>query len=322
MALPSVTRQNDPMSRIKRILVLLLWPALLGMPGVALAYIDVTRASTTVTINWAGGDISRDVNFCTVSVDGTLQEGMSPLPYDVRITSLTGAMLLDGPGADLPLTAQWTDLVAGTTQTLVHGVATALTNTGVIDPCPAGKNGRVTFTLLASDLYTRAPGTYSAHFRLRVRNQAAGVRRDVAQVTLNVVVPAVVHLSGLDSLSLGTWTGAGNMSGSDSLCVFINSGVLYSVTATGSGIGGAFSVSNGSVPVAFDANWNDGSGVQSLLPGVVLGNRANANTTSIDCAGGTGNNAVFSVEVPAANLQAVPAPGTFSGTVTLTVQAQ
>lgn len=323
MALLQSPRQNAVMCPLKRWLIRLLWPALLiGMPGAVLAYMDLTPATTTLTINWSGGDISRDLDFCAVSIAGNQQAGTTPLPYDVRITSSTNALTLTGPGVALPVGAQWTDLETGTALSLAHGVVTARSNTGVIDPCPAGNNARLTLTLLAGDLYTRAPGTYSATFSLRVRNQASGVRRDTAQVTFNVVVPTVVHMSGLDSFSLGTWSGSGDLNGSDTLCVFINSGALYSVTATGSGVGGAFSVSNGSVPVAFNAQWNDGGGAQALSPGVAMGNRANANSTSVDCAGGTGNNATFSVTVPAANLQTATGTGTFSGSVTLTVQAQ
>lgn len=323
MAQLQTPRQNAEMYPFKRWLTGLLWPALLfGMPDIARAYIDITPSPATITVNWSGGDITREIDLCVVSVAGAQPDGTSPLPYDVRVMSSTGALTIAGPGADVPVGVQWTDLETSSVLTLVHGVVSPRTNTGVIDPCPAGNNARATFTLSANDLYTRAPGTYSANFRFRVRHQAGGVRRDTAIITLNVVVPTVVHLSGLDSFSLGTWSGSGDLSGSDTLCVFINSGALYSVTATGSGVGGVFSVSNGSVPVAFNAQWNDGGGAQVLSPGVAMGNRANANSTSVDCAGGTGNNATFSVTVPAANLQTATGTGTFSGSVTLTVQAQ
>jgi hypothetical protein len=321
VARQSCAAQNARMRRNSFVSILL--AVLSGfLPGVAAAYIDMTPQSPTRTVNWAGGDISRNVGFCVVSVQGAVQTGTNPLPYDVRVMSSTGALTLAGPGAAVPVEVDWTDLESNTTLSLAHGVVTTRTNTGVIDPCPAGNNGRATVRILAADLYTRAPGTYSATFTFRVRNSAAGPRRDTATLTLNVVVPTVVHLSGLDSLGLGIWDGSSVMNGSDTLCVFINSGVQYAVTASGSGAGGAFEVSDGSNSIGFSSSWNDGSGAALLVPGVPLGSRGNTNTTSADCAGGSANNATFAVSVPVTNLQSVAGPGTFSGTVTLTVQAQ
>lgn len=322
MACLSRRQHNARMLRFPYVLTCLLVVVLLpGLPAVARAYIDIVPATGSVTINWSGGDISRDIDFCVVSVNGASQAGTSVLPYDLRVTSSSGAMSMTGPGADLPVGMDWTDLETGSSQALGHGVVTARTLSGAVDACPAGDNARATFTVSAADLYARPPGTYAATFSFRVRNQAAGARRDVVQVAFNVVVPTVVHLSGLDSLSLGTWNRTGDMAGSDALCVFINSGVLYSVTAAGSGSGGAFAVSNGSEAIPFAAMWDDGSGASALAAGTALANRANANTSSIDCTAG-GNNATFSITVAEGDLRAATGTGTYSGSVTVTVQAQ
>lgn len=299
------------------VLVLLLG----GLPGAVSAFIDIAPPASTISVNWTGGDVVRTVDFCVISVSGNQQSGTSPLPYDITVTSSTAALTLAGPGTAIPVTARWTD-IGNATLDLAHGVASPRTLNGAIDPCPGGNNGRATLELLASDLYTRTPGTYSATFTYRARNAATGKKRDTATVTLNVVIPTVLHLSGLDSLDLGIWDGLNPMVGSDALCVFINSGVLYTVTAGGSGPGGAFVVSNGSVAIAFTSTWNDGGGAVAMLPGVPLANRGNSNTTSINCNGGAASNATYAVSVPVANLQAVAGSGTFSGTVTLTVQAQ
>jgi hypothetical protein len=309
------------MSRLTRILPLLAVAALAGcLPTAACAYIDITPANRTLNTNWSGGDVIGSVDYCVVSVDGTDQTGTSVLPYDVRVTSPSGALQLDGPGGSVPVAVEWTDLETGITQALQHGLVTPRDQTGVVDPCPAGDNARATVRVMATDLYTLAPGTYSATLRFRVRNLAAGVRRDVGVARLNITVPTVVHLGGLDSLALGTWSGSGALAGSDSLCVFINSGAPYSVTATGSGAGGAFALANGGASIAYIARWDDGGGAQPLSAATALPGRANANSTSIDCA--SGSNAVFSVEVPAENLQQAAGTGTYAGSVTITVQAQ
>lgn len=308
---------------LRRLAETLAFILLLGaLPGSAGAFIDIAPPATTVTVNWTGGDIVRTVDYCVISVAGNQQSGTTLLPYDITVTSSTAALTLTGPGTAIPVTADWTDIPAGTTLALAHGVASTRTLTGAIDPCPAGNNGRATLTLLASDLYTRIPGTYSATFTYRARNAAMGKKRDTATFTLNVVIPTVLHLSGLDSLDLGAWDGLNPVTGSDLLCVYINSGVLYTVTASGSGSGGAFEVSNGSVAIAFTSTWNDGTGAAALTAGTPLANRGNTNTTSIDCSGGGASNATFAVNVPVVNLQAVAGTGIFSGTVTLTVQAQ
>jgi len=323
MAPARCERQNAAMHRLTRNLVLLAAAALsAGLPMAASAYIDITPANRTLNVNWSGGDVLRSIDYCVVSVDGTDPAGTTTLAYDVRVASPSGALQLDGPGGSVPVTVEWTDLETGITQTLLHNVVTPRDQTGVIDPCPGGDNARATLRVLAADLYTRAPGTYSATLRFRVRNLAAGVRRDVAVARLNITVPTVVHLGGLESLSLGTWNGSGDLAGSDSLCVFINAGVPYSVTATGSGAGGAFTLANGSATIAYLARWDDGTGFQPLTAGTALANRANASSTSLDCGGGTADNAVFSVQVPAANLQQAAGSGTYAGSVTVTVQAQ
>lgn len=323
LAAPRPAGQNALMWRrlLKACLPVLL---LLLLPARVPAFIDMAPPTTTLTVNWAGGDITRTVDFCVISVAGNQQSGTTVLPYDITVTSSTNALTLTGPGTAIPVAAGWTDLVAGppVTLTLAHGVASSRTLNGAIDPCPGGNNGRATLTLLATDLYTRAPGTYSATFTYRARNAAVGKKRDTAVITLNVVIPTVLHVSGLNSIDLGTWDGLSPMTGSDALCVFINSGVNYTVTATGSGIGGSLSVSNGAVAIAFDATWDDGGGAVALLPLVALANRGGVETVSVDCNAGTTNTAVFAVSVPLANLQSVTGSGTFDGTVTLTVQAQ
>lgn len=292
------------------------------LPVAAHAFIDVSPPATTHTVNWAGGDVVRTVDYCVISVTGNQQSGTNITPYEVTITSSTAALTLTGPGTALPVQATWTNIYNGAVQTLVHGAPSVRNNTGAIDPCPLGNNGRATLTVLATDLYTRPPGTYTATFTYRVRNAAIGKKRDTATITLSIVIPTVLHLSGLNTIALGMWDGLNPMVGSDALCVFINSGVLYTVTASGSGTGGAFEVTNGLVPIAYTATWDDGGGAMALTPAVSVTNRANANIVSIDCSGGAANNATLAVNVPVANLQAVLGTGNFIGTITLTVQAQ
>ena len=97
-----------PLSAALAILVLALAPA-----GAA-AFIDIAPPTNTVTVNWSGGDITRTVGFCVISVTGNQQSGTTVTPYDITITSSTGALTLAGPGTALPVTASWTDLVPST----------------------------------------------------------------------------------------------------------------------------------------------------------------------------------------------------------------
>jgi hypothetical protein len=138
-------------------------------------------------------------------------------------------------------------------------------------------------------------------------------------VTLDL--PALVRISALQDIDLGTFDGTA-LDGSDDVCVWSTTRA-YSITATGDGGGGAFTLTgntNGDV-VAYAVEWADDAGQTSgttLTSGnAVTGRTTNATTT--DCNGGNDPNATVIVAVAEDDLAAVTADN-YSGTLTLLVE--
>lgn len=147
-------------------------------------------------------------------------------------------------------------------------------------------------------------------------------------VDVVVTTGLVTRISGLNDINLGTWSGTGDMSGSDDLCIG-RSGVglfangAYRVRLDGDGDASdinAFTLTNGTDLLYYDVAFNDatGAGGTPVTGGVML----NAQTgfgfwqflnVLFGCAV---NNANIEVSIPAAELLSVPA-GNYTGTLTV-----
>ena len=147
-------------------------------------------------------------------------------------------------------------------------------------------------------------------------------------VDVVVTTGLVARVSGLNDIDLGTWSGAGDLSGSDDLCIG-RSGVglfangAYRVRLDGDGDASdvsAFTLSNGTDLLHYTVAFNDATGVGGtpVTGGVML----NAQTgfgfwQFINVLFGCSvNNANIEVSVPAAELLSVPA-GNYTGTLTI-----
>jgi len=150
--------------------------------------------------------------------------------------------------------------------------------------------------------------------------QGAVGSTSTGSVVITATVPNLVRISGLNDIALGTWSGTGDMTGSDSLCVWSTTR-KYAVTATGSGASSAFTLtSGGTTPstIAYTVQWADSSGASTgtaMTAGTPVTTR-NTTATSTTCAGGT--NATVLVRVAETDLAAAPAAA-YTGTLTLVV---
>ena len=139
-------------------------------------------------------------------------------------------------------------------------------------------------------------------------------------VDIDLTVPQLARISALNDIALGTWTGTGGLSGSDSLCVWTTTGA-YNVTATGSGAGGAFTLDDGSGgTLAYAVEWADtaAAGAGSAMTAGAALNGQNAAATSTTCNGGANLDATVLVDVIEADLAAA-SYGNYTGTLTLVV---
>ena len=146
-------------------------------------------------------------------------------------------------------------------------------------------------------------------------------------MTIGVIKPARANITNMGDLSQSSWSsGGGDITLVDDACVYSSrpSGG-YTVRASGSGSGGAFTLANGSATLEYSVTWNSG-GVNSLsnngatlTANAVSGGLTHAATDSSTCNGATpGPTARLIVAISAANMAAAIA-GTYTGTLMLIV---
>lgn len=167
-------------------------------------------------------------------------------------------------------------------------------------------------------LLTRAPAISCSKVPLRA------ARNTIAFLALTLASPAVakVRVSGLSDVNFGT---IGNLSvdavQAQSVCVYSNgTNNSYSVRASGSGSGGAFTLSNGAATLAYTVRWNSQSGQSN---GTVLATSAMlsgqlSNAQQQACTNGPPTTASLIITLPATSLSTAAA-GNYSGTLTLIV---
>ncbi len=139
---------------------------------------------------------------------------------------------------------------------------------------------------------------------------------------ISLIVPALVSITNLVDINLGTYAGTGTETGNTDACIFRNGAGNYTVTATTNK--GDFRISSGSGGTAsedidFDAYWNDVSGTTgraALTYNTALTTQTGANTAALNCGGS--DNANFSVEIAEADMQ-TKVPNTYTATVTIVI---
>lgn len=152
-------------------------------------------------------------------------------------------------------------------------------------------------------------------------------RRSNGSLVFTVTKPAYASITDLNDLTLTNWLqGDGAVTLTDDLCVYatgINGG--YTVTATGSGAGGAFTLASGPNTITYTVRWNSGgvgnlgnNGV-NLTPGVTSNRRRNASLDSVNCTGANpGPTARIIVRVTNGQM-AGALKGIYTGTTTLLI---
>ena len=130
-----------------------------------------------------------------------------------------------------------------------------------------------------------------------------------------------VRISGLSDLDFGMITDvAPDRTLGESICAF--SGLLggrYSVTASGSGAGGAFTLANGAATLPYEVQWSTTAGRTSgtnLAPGVAL----TGQTMLLSCPVLQTANASLIVILRSGSLSVATA-GDYSGTLTIILSA-
>lgn len=148
-------------------------------------------------------------------------------------------------------------------------------------------------------------------------------------LNLELVIADIVHISGLDSIDLGTYPGDGqpmsNASSPEEFCVFRNGDGDYELTLTSANatLGGVHRMANGAagfIPYTLDFTDTAGSVTDLLSSNTPVPRAGGAVAATPDCDANASNNASIVVTVDAVDLGAAD-PGTYADTITITVTA-
>ncbi|NMC61891.1 MAG: hypothetical protein GYA55_01845 [SAR324 cluster bacterium] len=135
-------------------------------------------------------------------------------------------------------------------------------------------------------------------------------------VTVSLTIPTQQQIFDVSDIDFGSYTGSGNPSEKRSVCIRNNTATgYYNISAKGSGTSDAFTVTNGSNPIAYKVYWYDNNDSRKdtiSSPNSTLSNRIGA-TIAETCSSG---NASIEIEFQKSALMQAPA-GYYSGTIHL-----
>jgi hypothetical protein len=143
-------------------------------------------------------------------------------------------------------------------------------------------------------------------------------------ITISVSVAPRARISGLQDIEFGPTDPATGARRAQTLCVWSNSPAgSYSLTAAGSGPGGAFELSSGRRTVNYSVEWATSAGQTAgrSLSGGATRTNLQATATGADCAEGAGS-ASLAVALSPTQLAAAEPGSAYSGALTLIVSPQ
>jgi len=144
-------------------------------------------------------------------------------------------------------------------------------------------------------------------------------------VTITASVPARARLTGLTDVAFTNQDPAVAASNAQNVCVWSNTATkAYTITATGSGTGNAFTLANGALTTPYSVQWNATSGQTSgtaLATGTASATLTSA-ATQQSCTSGPTSSASLIVGIATTDLQTMQASTTYTGTLTLLITPQ
>jgi len=141
-------------------------------------------------------------------------------------------------------------------------------------------------------------------------------------VSISASVPNRIELTGLTDVAFTNQDPSVAAANAQNVCVWSNSSTRgYYVTASGSGTSNAFTLASGTSTVPYGVEWAGSSGQASgtaLVAATAL-HGLTSTATNPTCSSGPASSASLIVRISSANLQAMQAATTYTGTLTLVV---
>ena len=272
--------------------------------------------------SWANaGSLSLTNTTCATMIrnNGSLDE------YRVRVSDLyTSAsgnfyLFLDGNNAStsIEVTVEHMDISEGTYDLLQEGSQVEDDHDSPAVNCPSGDNLYLRVNIASSELAGKPGGDYEGYFALRVkRGNALATENFYVRVT--VAASPKVQISHLDSVDFGQHNGLGDLSVTETFCIYSSEGSYnISVDSTGRTGGNHYllATSGGDeIPLAIlFADNGTGPGTVQLNANTASGT---GHTSSTDCAGT--DNASLTFQLAESDLQAA-STGTYSEQITILI---
>lgn len=168
--------------------------------------------------------------------------------------------------------------------------------------------------VLAFSLAT-APSAFAA-------TQGTQGSTSTGSVNINASVPSRVRISGLTDVNLLNQDPTIDAVSSQDVCVWSNTATRgYSITATGSGSGSAFTLAGSSSSVPYSVEWADSTAQTtgtSLTTGAAVTGFTSSATQQV-CSAGPSASASLIIKIASADLSTMQAAQTYTGTLTLLV---
>lgn len=142
-------------------------------------------------------------------------------------------------------------------------------------------------------------------------------------VTITVSVPSRVQITGLTDVAFTNVDPSTTATNAQSNCVWSNTATKgYTITATGSGTSGAFTLASGALaPVNYSVQWNQSTGQSTgtALTAASVSGTFNSTATTPTCATAPATSSSLIVSISSAQLLTMASLTTYTGTLTLLV---
>jgi len=155
-------------------------------------------------------------------------------------------------------------------------------------------------------------------------NPSSATDPSAADFSSSLTVERLFRLSNVGALNFPAYTGSGNPSMSDDVCVWTNhTSGQYRVTANGNGAAGVFQLTrsgggaSGTLP--FTVTWTTPTTTVTLSANSISSNLSGANTSSPSCASSALTTS-FTVSIDRNTLLAQPS-GSYAGTLTFVISS-
>jgi len=156
-------------------------------------------------------------------------------------------------------------------------------------------------------------------------NQGSLGATSSGNITITASVPNRARITGLTDVTFANQDPSAAASSAEDVCVWSNTATKgYTITATGSGTGSAFTLSNGSSTVPYSVEWAATSG-QTSGSGLTAGTASSSLTTGAvnqNCSSAPAATASLIVKMATADLGTMSAGSNYTGTLTLLVTPQ